>query len=849
MTLPAQKEDIQLVKTVCSACFNCCGIVVKKVNGIVVKIEGDQDNPHNKGRMCAKGQAGIMALYDPNRVLRPLKRTNPEKGITVDPKWQEITWEEALSTIAEKLAKVRADDPRKLSVYEEDFNTRAPAWINAFQSAFGTANALGQIGGAYCGNVHPTAFLTQAGFYLDPDLEYCNYCLYFGTQTGFMVHSNAVGMAQAMSDARVRGMKLVVVDPVCVPAASKADEWVPIRPGTDGAMALSMANVLINDLKIYDAEFLRKYTNGPYLTRPDGKYLRDAESNKPLVWDTAAGGPRPFDTVDSKALAITGEFEVDGQKVRPAFEALRQHLKVYDPDRIAGITTVSADTIRRLAREFGEAAQIGSTIVIDGYELPFRPACVHFGKGPGAHLHGLVQDLSIQLLNLIVGAVDVPGGILSVNANNPFFGPKEDKDGLITPGLLVGLLPYPGREPRKPDSVHLLEFMPVAYFADATLIPNSMEKKFDVPQTEVLLHCRTNPMVSTGSPKGVEAWLKSIPFQFSIARELNETAEFADIVLPDCHYLEELFPLTNTPLEWVEAGYGHWYQMTRQPVVDAPEGIKSNWMEILIDLAKRIGILEDFNLMVDLLLNLKEDLKLDLSKRYSWAEISDRHCQNTYGPEHNLDWFKEHGVYKIKKKIEWAYERVFIKGRAPIYYEHFLHLGEQLTTAAKEFGVEWDVSDYQALLEWRPCASYEGHPPEFDLFAVNYKLAYHTFTHSLQNPWLAELGEYVDAYKIMVNAQTAARKGIGDGDLIRVESSHGLSVEGTARVTQRIHPEAIGIAGAFGQWARRKTIARGRGVHFNSLINWGWRELGTLGGELEGCARVKISKVCGKETS
>ena len=107
------KEDVW-IKSTCNICFSNCAIRVHRVDGVVVKIEGNPDCPTSRGGICPRGASGIMLLYDPNRVNVPLKRTNPEKGIGVDPKWVEISWDEALDTITEKLKKIKADDPRKL---------------------------------------------------------------------------------------------------------------------------------------------------------------------------------------------------------------------------------------------------------------------------------------------------------------------------------------------------------------------------------------------------------------------------------------------------------------------------------------------------------------------------------------------------------------------------------------------------------------------------------------------------------------------------------------------------------------------------------------------------------------
>ena len=129
--------------------------------------------------------------------------------------------------------------------------------------------------------------MTQGSFCVGSDLDYCNYLIYFGSQHGFQMGEDSTGEAQKMADARMRGMKLVVIDPLCTSAGSKANEWLPIRPGTDAALALAMINVLVNEIGIYDAGFLNKYTNGPYLIGLDGHDFRDKSTNNVVVWEAA----------------------------------------------------------------------------------------------------------------------------------------------------------------------------------------------------------------------------------------------------------------------------------------------------------------------------------------------------------------------------------------------------------------------------------------------------------------------------------------------------------------------------------------------------------------------------------
>src|SRR3989304_4059814 len=135
-----QLQD-EWIPSACGQCYNSCGLMGHVVNGVLVKLEGQKDNPQNLGKLCAKGIAQIMALYNPWRVKVPLKRTNREKGIGIDPGWMEITWEEALQTITEKLKKIREDDPRKLIISSFDQIALSyfirPVWA----IAYGTPNS------------------------------------------------------------------------------------------------------------------------------------------------------------------------------------------------------------------------------------------------------------------------------------------------------------------------------------------------------------------------------------------------------------------------------------------------------------------------------------------------------------------------------------------------------------------------------------------------------------------------------------------------------------------------------------------------------------------------------------
>lgn len=840
------------IKSTCFMCWNTCGIKVNRVDGVVVKIEGDPDCPQNWGRICAKGNSGFMSLYDPKRVLHPMRRTNPEKGFGVDPKWERISWDQALEIVGERLAKIRREDPRKLVVSSFDTRGQSGVFLASWAAAFGTPNFWG--GGAqyYCGNgYHPVTYLTHGTWFGEPDIRHCRFLMIFGTQNGSVTNHLPMELAAKMADARMDGMKLIVVDPLGINAGSKAHEWVPIRPGTDAALALSMINVLLNEESVYDREFLTRYTNGPYLIGKDGHYVRDGATGKPLMWDAQSSKARPFDDLDFGEIALEGGFSVDGTEVRTGFTLFKENVKQYSPEKVASITTIPAATIRRLAREFGKAARIGSTITLGGKVLPYRPAAANWYRGATAHKHGMLTGLAIQFLNVIVGAIDVPGGHLG---NNPVsrtaplhWSPTASADGLIVPEGYARRRkpPYPATKVKAPERYDLLDLCPIApyggpFFTEAVLHPERYGLDYDL---DTLIVCRSNLLMTCANPDEMAAALKKIPFVVGFACEMNETAEFADILLPDTHYLERLDAIPNEPTEFVGAGEGHWYWMLRQPVI-TPLGEARSWVEVLFSLADKLDLRRDLYALLNATLDLQEPFAYRAAEKYSWADLADRWFKSWFGPEKGLEWFKEHGTLVTgEKKIEEAYPRPFLTPRLPIYVEYFLTAGEELRKVTDSLGIHWDTSDYQALADWKPCEAFEQRSAEHDLFVINFKLPFHSLSYTTQNGYLKELSEKNPyAYSLLLNAATARQKSIANGDRIRLTTAEGYQAEGSAYLTECIHPEVVGIAGCFGRKSRA-LHSFGKGVHFNSLVPQRFERIDALSAALDSCVRVKVEKL------
>ena len=271
------REAGEWIPSCCNMCGGQCGILVQVVDGKVNKIEPNNWNPNNYtnistdffdgyteqygvkegATICPKGNAGIAQLYDPDRVTKPLKRTNPDKTLGADPKWQEITWEVALDEIAAKMKTLRdANEAHKLLWISEDHS-----FVNVqddFNQLYGSPNYSNHSN--LCDVARKASFKSVMGDDRPlADFIQSKYVMLFGWNPTSAI--KWVHLPRIITRAIENGARLVVVDPYLSDTAAKAQEWVSLRPGTDGALALAMAHVIIRD-ELYDKDFVDNWTVG-----------------------------------------------------------------------------------------------------------------------------------------------------------------------------------------------------------------------------------------------------------------------------------------------------------------------------------------------------------------------------------------------------------------------------------------------------------------------------------------------------------------------------------------------------------------------------------------------------------
>ncbi len=830
MAAAASAYEGNWVPSTCGMCLHGCGIKVLVKDGVALKIEGDPSNPDNLGKLCPKGNAGLARLYDSTRVLRPLKRTNPLKGPGVDPGWVEITWDEANDTVARELGKVRADDPRKLLCAMGDFQ-RIVLW--GWPAVFGSPNFFTSLGNYCGGSYHPVNGSVDGSFAAINDYEHCNYWIQIGSGDGFSSHLHVSGSSKRMADARMRGMKLVTLDPRCSVAAAKADEWIPILPGTDRAFVLGMAHVLVYELNRFDREFLRDHTNAPYLVLDDGICLRD-EAGKAQVWDTRVQAAAAWDAVPPEDMALEGLYLVEGRRARTAFQLWKNILVNHTPEKMSRITTVPADTIRRIAREFVEAAQIGATIEIEGKTYPYRPAALNYYRGSQSHANGLFDNMTYKLFNMLVGNIDVPGGHLGVPLDHRGFFISPGEDGMLKPEPHQLHPAPPFKYP--PDSTHLMEWFPIGFDAgqlntETLLDPERFGLNYR-PEAMLLYH--SNPLWNMPETDKVEAIMRHMKFVVAIDIHLTESTQWADVFLPDRTFLEST--LLNCLEPPVVTGHS-----LRQPVVE-PLGDTRDAYEILTELAERLGFRDDWNDLLNVVCGFtqKPEYLLDPEKRYSNEEIWDRYAKAIYGEERGLDWFKQNGHAVRHRTPEETY-LPYGSLRLPFYFEFIQRTGADLRQQMEDAGIsDWSFDNYKPLPFWKQSAVMEDGARGYPFFAITFKEALHTFADTVVMPWLTEVSEKDPVHGgILINSQTAAKFGIQTGTHIRLTSPAG-SIEGVAQVVEGIHPQVLGVSNAITRDFVTNPGVRVKGSHFNRLLTGSLRYTDSATGGLESTARVRL---------
>lgn len=825
------------IPTVCNMCFNACSILAHVIDGVVVELKGNPDSPIGRGHICAKGAAGIMTLYDPNRITKPMKRTNPKKGFDEDPGWEEISWDDAWTEIDGKFKEAAAADPKSIGGSSMVASLNGSTWRGmAMGCSYGASEGfLSDICGA---GIHVVENMFTATGNAMPDYQYCRYLIQFGTQAGTATRHGFNMTAERFAKLRSEeGLRLVSFDPHMSAGAEKADLWVPVRPGSDAAAALAMANVLV-EKGLIDRDYLIERTNAPALVDPaTQRILRAKDTNKALFWDEAANAAKPYDECEKPVLE--GDFEVDGVSCRTAFSVYEEHIKDMTPEWAEEITTVPAATLRQVAEEFGNAARSGDTIELDGKTFRHRPAAVDIFSGISRHKHAILSTWSCLMLNVLVGSSNSVGGHLGYAPANHGWKEGNPTAGFAPSiwaedGFIEGTSFYPATRSSfydhirnndySPTTMGLMELQPLSEDGHFVHVCQSDPDRYHTTPIKNLFWYACNPIKWWGNADEQAEVFKKMDFVVGCDIYLNDMSLFTDIMLPEACYLERYDVLPQWWLNHRQPGGLDvpWGIEFWQPVVPAKDDAPG-YMDIFGEMCYRAGAESNAAFIGTLngMYRLKEEYALPLDQKLDPEKLIDSIFKSYIDEEHGIDWFREHGVYTRDRAVDevyiWDSET---PGRIPFYWDFMLEAKDKVEAKVAELGIPWETEDYIPLPEWRPGVDFYADDPAYDVFPVYYTNASNTDSWSVENAWLNEVNEGDGAtYCIEMNTATAAAKGLASGDEVRLTSTAGYQVEGKLVVTEGIHPECVSsVVGTWDCKSKSMTIAQGKGVNLVSLI-------------------------------
>jgi anaerobic selenocysteine-containing dehydrogenase len=492
--------------SICSLCPGGCGIRVRLIDGIPVRVTGNPLYPVNRGAVCPMAEAGVEALFHPDRLRQPLKRT----GNRGDGEWQAILWDEALEMVSSRLRQLReSGTPEKLVFVSQDHNDMMADFANRFMQAFGSPNFLL----AGYGQLHALPSLLTHGWDRPAayDLTNTNFVLNFGgnflDEEPTPVRFNQIYAALRSRKNSPRG-RIVHIDSYMSRTAIHSSDWIPLRPGTMAALALGIAHVMVKD-RSYDRDFVDNHTFG--------------FSN----WQDSAG------------------------KWRQGFKSLVD--EEYYPEKVAELTNVPAKKIVELARDFAAA----------------KPALAIAGGQAAASTNSLYTLWAIYCLNALKGNFEKPGGVLFPKDLKKFSPAEPAPDQIAVTGL------------QKPKIGHG-ERSHFSFAVDSVHELARALREYDPPPFDTLILHRANPLFESANQKDLTAALQKVPFIVSCTPFMDETASFADLILPDQVFLEKWEISHSVPtIEFSHLG-------VQQPVI-APLYDTRHTGDVLLQMAQRLG--------------------------------------------------------------------------------------------------------------------------------------------------------------------------------------------------------------------------------------------------------------------
>ncbi|MBI3044676.1 MAG: molybdopterin-dependent oxidoreductase [Betaproteobacteria bacterium] len=756
MAASAESKTV-VTKNVCNQCPARCGIDVYTTDGRVYAIYGSLESPISNGKLCPKGYLGAYFLYDPDRFRGPMKRTNPKKGRDEDPKFVQISWDEALKTVADRLNALRdKGESHRFAILEGRGWGASDAGLHGtFGALYGSPNvAIGH--SATCADASKKAKLLLDGNYSYNAYDYANtnYMLIFGASflDAYRPYNNNL---QVWGHIRTKSpkTKVTAVDTHLNTTLAAADRALLIKPGTDGALALAIAHVILT-AGLWDRNFVGDFKDGVNHFKVGEATLK----------------PEDFNEKWTKGL----------------IEWWNVELKDRTPKWAAGITTIPERDIVAVARELATT----------------RPAMVLFERGPTAHSNGVYNGMAIHSLNALIGSMYAEGGLMSQM------------------GVPYGKLPvraddymddYAKSDDRKKHPrIDLVkqEWLMASNQSQAVAGNHLAGKPYKL---DTILFYMTAPIYSAPEARKWEEALQSM-YVIDTSPFPGETAMFADLVLPDHTYLERLQDAPTYPFQG-------WPMTTlRVPAVKPLHDTKV-YGDVLIEIGKRIkGPMSEYYRKLGNTENLIRHLAKGFAENpgtngvnsfESWKEKGCWYRKPYLWRQVHGEFFEWDGAGYKKPMTPEDVKKKLLKTASGKFEFKASYVQDNEKYAAyinKHLGVPIERVGFP---QWVAPKFYGGG----DLHLNTPKLALQAEGRAGNVPHATTIAQPVVGGRrtiyLEIHPEAARKRGIRDGDRVRIKSEVG-SVEAIARHYQGVRPDVVVLPNILGHWAQGRWARQNR---------------------------------------
>ena len=577
--MSAEIPNLRQVQGYCGLCIARCGTVATVTDGRFTRLDPDPTHPTGAA-ICAKGRAAPELVYHKERLKRPLRRTRL-KGDS-DPGWEEISWDAALEQIAAAMRRIaQQHGPEAVAFSQSSPSPTAiadsAAFVRRLMNAFGTPNLVMPLDLCGWGRGYATRYVFGVGSVATgsaggamADIAESGCLILWGYNPSFSRITHATATVAGLK----RGMKLIVIDPRNVGLANKADVWLRVRPGTDGALALGLANIMI-ERGWYDQEFVRAWSNAPLLVRSDTDRLLKAEdlvsgsAGHFVAWDLLSKRIVGYDPVAGRyqapgdQLALRGEYSVatkDGTvSCRPVFDRYAELCKRYPPEVIEATCWIPPGQLEQAAHTIWHA----------------RPVSYYAWSGHEQHANSTETARAMAMLYALTGSFDAAGGNVLLPAVPAGSITGEDLPAAKRLAPAIGFAERPLGVARW-NNVSTQDF----YRAVLEGIPYPVHG---------LIGFGANLLLAQGDPVRGRAALAALDFYAHADLFMTPTAALADIVLPiaSCFEREALkigFEISAEAQSRVQL---------RQAIVAPPDQARSD-TDFIFGLAARLGLGEHF---------------------------------------------------------------------------------------------------------------------------------------------------------------------------------------------------------------------------------------------------------------